>query len=105
VKTIRVNGSQRRGISIGPAFHMRPTLLSATATLERPFFDSAGFAEPPESGATYSVFAAARTSSACPGTLTLRQTFAIRPARSMRKVERSTPKYFLPYMLFSVHTP
>ena len=52
-----------------------------------------------------SALAAARTSSAWPGTFTLRQTLARRPLRSIRKVERSTPKYLRPYMLFSFHTP
>ncbi len=48
---------------------------------------------------------AARTSAAWPGAETFRQTRAIRPFSSIRKVERSTPIYFLPYMLFSIQTP
>src|SRR5690606_33903848 len=40
-----------------------------------------------------------------PGTFTLRQTSAILPSLSMRKVERSTPIYLRPYMLFSTQTP
>ena len=49
--------------------------------------------------------AAASTASAWPGTLTFRQIFAIRPSAPTRKVERSTPMYLRPYMLFSTHTP
>src|SRR6056297_2663758 len=55
--------------------------------------------------ATQSDFTASRTSSAWPGTFTLRQTRAICPVLSIKKVERSIPQNFLPYMLFSFHTP
>src|SRR5207249_1578679 len=50
-------------------------------------------------------WAAASTSAAWPGTLTLRQLLAMRPALSIRKVERSTPMYLRPYIDFSTHTP
>ena len=53
----------------------------------------------------FSASAASSTSSAWPGTFTFRQTLRITPLPSMRKVERSMPIYFLPYMLFSTHTP
>jgi hypothetical protein len=49
--------------------------------------------------------AAANTSSTCPGTFTFRHAFTIFPSASIRKVDLSTPIYFLPYMLFSTHTP
>jgi hypothetical protein len=52
-----------------------------------------------------SFFAAASTASAWPGTRTFRQTAAILPARSMRKVERTTPIYLRPNMVFSAQTP
>src|SRR6476620_7077922 len=45
------------------------------------------------------------SSSAWPGTFTLRQMPRITPFSSMRKVERSMPIYFLPYMLFSTQVP
>ena len=54
---------------------------------------------------TQSDFTAANTSSTCPGTLTLRQIFAILPLLSMRNVERSIPMYLRPYMLFSTQEP
>src|SRR5450755_1360486 len=53
----------------------------------------------------FSALAAASTSSAWPGTLTLRQLLAMRPLPSIRKVERSTPMYLRPYIDFSTHTP
>ena len=37
--------------------------------------------------------------------LILYQASAIVPVSSMRNAERSMPMYFLPYMLFSFHTP
>jgi len=55
--------------------------------------------------AAYPPFTAFSTASAWPGTFTLRQILAILPFSSMRKVERSTPIYLRPYMLFSTHTP
>ena len=48
---------------------------------------------------------ASRTSSTWPGTFTLFQTRAIVPSAAIRKVERSIPMNFLPYMLFSFQTP
>ena len=44
--------------------------------------------------------AAERTCATWPGTLTLRQTWRMTPSPSIRKVERSTPMYWRPYMLF-----
>src|SRR5260221_4375010 len=52
-----------------------------------------------------SAFAAASTASTWPGTLTLRHTPHTTPFSSMRKVARSIPMYFRPYMLFSTQTP
>jgi hydrogenase-4 component B len=49
--------------------------------------------------------AAFSTSSAWPSTFTLRQMLRMTPLPSMRKVERSMPIYFLPYMLFSTQVP
>ena len=49
--------------------------------------------------------AAARTSAAWPSTFTLGHTFATLPSAATKKVERSMPMYFLPYMDFSTHTP
>src|SRR5262245_51629551 len=48
---------------------------------------------------------AARTSSACPSTLTLRKAFATRPSGEMTKVLRMTPVTFLPYIVFSPNAP
>jgi hypothetical protein len=56
-------------------------------------------------GGGQSAFAAASTASTWPGTLTLRHTPRTTPFSSMRKVARSIPMYFRPYMLFSTHTP
>ncbi len=53
---------------------------------------------------TYSA-RAARTSSTWPSTFTFRKTWVIFPFPSMMKVERSTPMYLRPYMLFSFQTP
>lgn len=50
-------------------------------------------------------FAASRTASTWPGTLTFFHTCAMRPSPSTRKVVRSIPMYFFPYMAFSTHTP
>ena len=44
------------------------------------------------------------TSAACPGTLTLRHSRAIRPSASIRKVERSMPRTWRPYMFLSFIT-
>ncbi len=52
-----------------------------------------------------SACAAASTSAAWPGTFTFDQICATLPSRPMRKVDRSMPMYFLPYMLFSTQTP
>ena len=52
-----------------------------------------------------SALTARRTSSAWPGTLTFNQLLAMRPVLPIRKVERSTPMYFFPYMDFSTQTP
>src|SRR5882757_188396 len=49
----------------------------------------------------HSAFTAANTASACPSTLTLRHSCRSTPLASIRKVLRSIPMYFLPYMLFS----
>ena len=49
----------------------------------------------------HSAFTAASTASAWPFTLTLRHSARSTPCASMRNVLRSTPMYFLPYMLFS----
>src|SRR5690606_6580867 len=43
------------------------------------------------------------TSAACPGTLTLRQARMTFPSSPMRKVDRSIPIYFRPYIDFSTH--
>ena len=51
-----------------------------------------------------SSFAAASTASACPSILTLRQTAATIPARSIKNVDRSIPRTFFPYMFFSLIT-
>src|ERR1700756_1853420 len=48
---------------------------------------------------------AARTSSAWPSTLTLRQTLRIRPSAPTRTVVRTIPWKVLPYMDFSPQTP
>ncbi len=53
----------------------------------------------------HSALSAAITSATWPGTFTLRHSLRTTPLSSMRKVERSMPMYFLPYMLFSTHTP
>src|ERR1700683_110257 len=45
------------------------------------------------------------TSAAWPVTLTLRQTFFTRPSEPTRKVLRSMPIYFRPYIDFSTHVP
>lgn len=50
-------------------------------------------------------FAAFSTASTWPGTLTLRQTWRMTPASSIRKVARSIPMYLRPYMLFSTQVP
>ena len=52
-----------------------------------------------------SALAAASSASTWPGTLTLRHTPRTTPFSSMRKVARSIPMYFRPYMLFSTQTP
>jgi hypothetical protein len=52
-----------------------------------------------------SAFTAVSTASTWPGTLTLCQTPRTTPFSSMRKVARSIPMYFRPYMLFSTQTP
>src|SRR5215472_5589084 len=49
--------------------------------------------------------AAFSTSPTWPGTLTLCHTPRMMPVPSIRKVARSMPIYFRPYMLFSTHTP
>src|SRR3984957_14295540 len=49
----------------------------------------------------HSAFTAASTASAWPFTFTLRHSARSTPCGSMRNVLRSTPIYFLPYMLFS----
>ena len=49
----------------------------------------------------HSAFTAASTASAWPLTFTLRHSARSTPCESMRNVLRSTPMYFLPYMLFS----
>ena len=51
--------------------------------------------------AGHSAFTAANTAAAWPFTLTLRQMCRSTPLGSIRKVLRSIPKNFLPYMLFS----
>src|SRR5471030_2761655 len=48
---------------------------------------------------------ASSTSAACPGTFTLCQTRRTTPCASIRKVQRSIPIYFRPYMLFSTQAP
>ncbi len=53
----------------------------------------------------HSAFAASSTASAWPGTFTLRQTCATLPSAPIRKVDRSIPMYFLPYMDFSTQVP
>src|SRR5690606_13952520 len=56
-------------------------------------------------GGHHSSRAAASTSSACPGTLTLRHSRLSTPLSSSRNMLRSTPLYLRPYRLFSFHTP
>jgi hypothetical protein len=56
-------------------------------------------------GHYFSARAASSTSSVWPSTFTLRQMSRMTPLPSIRKVARSTPIYFLPYMLFSTQTP
>ena len=58
-----------------------------------------------QAGGYFSASAAFSTSSAWPGTFTFRQMPRITPLSSIRKVERSTPMYFFPYMLFSTQVP
>ena len=53
----------------------------------------------------YSDFAAAKTSSACPSTFTLRQIRAILPFESTKTVVRRTPIKLLPYMDFIPQAP
>ena len=48
---------------------------------------------------------ASSTSATWPLTFTLRHTLATLPSSSIRKVARSIPIYFLPYILFSTQTP
>src|SRR5687767_2617612 len=50
-------------------------------------------------------FSAASTSWSCPSGFTRSNTRAIFPSGPMMNVVRATPMYFLPYMLFSPHTP
>src|ERR1700674_4427767 len=52
-------------------------------------------------GVRHSAFTAASTASACPLTFTLRHSWRSTPLASIRKLLRSIPMYFLPYMLFS----
>ena len=59
----------------------------------------------PDRGVARRNYKACRTSSACPAGFTFGKIFAIFPSLSMMKVVRAIPKYFLPYMLFSAHTP
>src|SRR5438105_7012155 len=53
----------------------------------------------------YKVLTKSSTSSACPGTLTPRHSFATLPSPSMTNVLRSMPRTFLPYMFFILMTP
>ncbi len=55
--------------------------------------------------ASYDSFNAANTCSACPSGFTFEKIFAIFPSAPTTKVLRSMPMYFLPYILFSFHTP
>ena len=48
---------------------------------------------------------ASSTSSSCSAGLTFRSTWATLPYVSMTNVVRSLPKYVLPYIDFSAHTP
>ena len=57
-----------------------------------------------QDGSPQSALSASSTSSACPSTFTLRHSARSTPAESIRNVLRSTPMYFLPYMLFSLIT-
>jgi len=52
-----------------------------------------------------SSLAASSTASTWPGTFTLRHALTMVPSLSIRNVDRSTPIYLRPYMLFSTHTP
>ena len=61
--------------------------------------------EPPARHVYFSAAASRSTSSAWPGTLTLRQMPRITPLPSIRKVARSIPIYLRPYMLFSTQVP
>ena len=63
------------------------------------------FREFDRSSSHFSARAAARTSSAWPGTFTLFQTCATLPSAPISRVVRSTPMYLRPYMLFSTQTP
>lgn len=62
-------------------------------------------ASPGEGPSAQRARAAARTSSAWPGTFTFGQIRATVPSRSISTVVRSTPMYLRPYMLFSAQTP
>src|SRR5688572_25154354 len=55
-------------------------------------------------GALYSLAIASITSAAWPAALTFENTRAMSPLASMRKVVRSTPMYFRPYIDFSFQT-
>ncbi len=61
--------------------------------------------QPPGHGFFGSFPEAASTSAACPSTFTLCQALATLPSAPTKKVERSMPMYFLPYMDFSTRTP
>jgi len=71
------------------------------------FFQKPGelVVEPQERGWGGGAHRLFRTASMCAAGAILRWTAWIFPSGSMTKVLRSVPMYFLPYMLFSTHTP
>ncbi len=53
----------------------------------------------------YQIYSPSSTLAACPSGFTFSKIFSIFPSASIKNVDRSTPIYFFPYMLFSFHTP
>ncbi len=99
----RRNSQSRMMIGIGmPSIHNnKPRNMSSSDWFERSEIKR----RKAEIVPIYNARAASRTSAAWPGTFTLRHILAMRPSGPIRNVERSTPIYLRPYMLFSVHTP